>query len=236
MTTLAVIYHSRSGNTHQLAAAAQRAGQEAGAEVRLRKVADIPETMIADPEAHRRLADETADVPEATLDDLAWADAIMVGTPVHFGLPAPQIVNFIDHSGPIAIPGGLVNKAVTAFASGSMPHSGQQATILALHNAMCHWGSVIVPTGSSAEAMFRPGNGAPYGTATVSRHEPRNVADDNIEAIEFQTRRVLEVAEAVRPLHTTSTISYVDPEVLRGFGMDNLEWAWGWRREPAGAQ
>lgn len=219
MVNVAVIFHSRSGNTHQLAAAAAAAATRAGADARLFKVPELPDPMVLDRPAYDDLTDRTAAVPEVTLDDLVWADAIMIGTPVHFGLPAPQIINFIDHTGPVAIPGKLVNKAVTVFASGSMPHAGQQATILALHNAVCHWGSLIVPNGSSAIVLARSENGSPYGTCSISRHVPNNVHADNIAAIEYQALRLVEVATAygIGLAKTTSAIEYVDKDFLAKF-------------------
>ena len=141
----------------------------------------------------------------------------MIGTPIHFGLPAPHIIDFIDHSGPVSIPGDLANKSVTVFASGSMPHAGAQAAILALHNCICHWGSLIVPNGSSVAVLGLPNNGAPYGTCSVSRHEANNVHEDNIAALEYQTLRLVEVATAYKigMEQTTSAIQYVDRELLR---------------------
>ncbi|MGI5341747.1 flavodoxin family protein [Streptomyces sp. CA-181903] len=221
MTTITILFHSRSGNTYQLVEKAAETAASAGADVRVRKVAELPDPMILDRKAYQELAEATADVPEATLDDLLWADAIMIGTPVHYGLPAPQILHFIDHTGPVAIPGRLMDKAVSAFASGSMPHAGQQAAILALHNAICHWGAVIVPNGSAAAVLHRPGNGAPYGTGTISRHEPRNVTDDNLGAIEYQTLRTLQIAGALRRgLEPEPRITMVSDERLRTFGLD----------------
>ena len=49
---------------------------------RLRKVAELapPEVISANPVWGHHLRD-TADVAEASLDDLAWADAVLFGTP-----------------------------------------------------------------------------------------------------------------------------------------------------------
>lgn len=221
MIKVAIIFHSRSGNTYQMAAAAGAAAVKAGAEVQLFKVPALPNPIVLDRQAYAELNDETADVPVATLDDLVAADAIMIGTPVHFGLPAPQIIDFIDHTGPVAIPGELANKAVSVFASGSMPHAGQQAAILALHNCICHWGSLIVPNGSSVEVLGRPNNGAPYGTCSVSRHEAKNVHEDNLAAIEYQALRLVEVATAYKigMEQTTSAIKYVGRDVLKKYDL-----------------
>jgi NAD(P)H dehydrogenase (quinone) len=221
LTTITVIFHSRSGNVFQLVEKAAQTALAHGAEVRVRKVAELPDPMVLDRPAYEALGAATADIPEARLEDLLWADAIMVGTPVHYGLPAPQILHFIDHTGPAAIPGLLMDKAVSAFASGSMPHAGQQAAILALHNAFCHWGAVIVPNGSAAAVLHEPGNGAPYGTGTISRHVANSVTEDNLGAIEYQTLRTLQVAGALRRgLMPEPGITLASDERLRTYGLE----------------
>jgi len=198
MTRVAVIYYSSSGNVHKLAVAASTAAEKEGAEVRLRRIPELvanPPVIDRDAWVEHRTA--TADVPDATLDDLDWADAILVGTPVRFGLPAPQLLHFIDTTAALSIPGRLRNKAVSAFTSGSAPHGGQVTAILALHNAFCHWGSVIVSTGSTEPVLFEPTNGNPYGASSVSRNQPGNVHNENLAAVEFQARRTMAVAAAL---------------------------------------
>jgi NAD(P)H dehydrogenase (quinone) len=198
MTRVAVIYYSSSGNVHKLAVAASAAAEKEGAEVRLRRIPElVPDPPVIDRDAWVEHRTATADVPDATLDDLDWADAILVGTPVRFGLPAPQLLHFIDTTARLSIPGRLQNKAVSAFTSGSAPHGGQVTTILALHNAFCHWGSVIVSTGSTEPVLFEPTNGNPYGASSVSRNQPGNVHKENLAAVEFQARRTVAVAAAL---------------------------------------
>jgi NAD(P)H dehydrogenase (quinone) len=198
MTRVAVIYYSSSGNVHKLAVAASAAAEKEGAEVRLRRVPElVPDPPVIDRDVWAEHRTATADVPDATLDDLDWADAILVGTPVRFGLPAPQLLHFIDTTATLSIPGRLLNKAVSAFTSGSAPNGGQVTTILALHNAFCHWGSVIVSTGSTEPVLFEPLNGNPYGASSVSRNQPGNVHEENLAAVEFQARRTVAVAAAL---------------------------------------
>jgi NAD(P)H dehydrogenase (quinone) len=198
MTKVAVIYYSSSGNVHKLAVAAAAAAEKEGAEVRLRRIPElVPDPPVIDRDAWVAHRESTSDVPDATLDDLDWADAVLVGTPVRFGLPAPQLLHFIDTTARLSIPGRLRNKAVSAFTSGSAPHGGQVTAILALHNAFCHWGSLIVPTGSTEPVLFEPNNGSPYGVGSVSRNQPGNVHEENLAAVEFQARRTVEVARAL---------------------------------------
>src|SRR5262249_62139718 len=99
---LAVIYYSATGTTYHLARAVEQGASEAGAEVRFRKVRELaPEEAIASNQgwaAHRL---ESQHVIEATLDDLAWADAIIFGTPTRYGLPTAQLKQLLDRTGPL---------------------------------------------------------------------------------------------------------------------------------------
>lgn len=199
MTNIAVIYYSSTGNVHRLAVAAAEAAEKEGAQVRLLRIPrpDGESIFKGTEEASAAHVEATRDIPEVRLADLEWADGIMLGTPVRFGLPASAVMRFMDTTAELSIPGNLADKAVTAFASGSGPRGGHETTLLALHNSFCHWGSVIVPTGSTDPVLFKPNNGNPYGTSTVTRNVPGNVHEENIEAAEAQARRLLKVAGAL---------------------------------------
>ncbi|MEU1517195.1 NAD(P)H-dependent oxidoreductase [Streptomyces sp. NPDC005811] len=195
MTNVAVIYYSSTGSTHQLARAAADAAVAEGAEVRLRRVPELATTGRPGSTEH---AASVADIPEATLDDLDWADAVLLGSPVHFGLAAPPLMQFINTTSPLSIQGRLLNKAVSAFASGSAEHGGQVTTILALHNAICHWGSVIVATGSAEKVLYEKNNGNPYGASTVAGSRAGFIHEENVGAVAYQTRRTIQVAAALK--------------------------------------
>ncbi|GAA3240245.1 NAD(P)H-dependent oxidoreductase [Nonomuraea helvata] len=94
---VAVIYYSATGTVHALAQAVAEGAEKAGAHVRLRKVAETapPAAISANPAWGQHLQ-RTADVAEAGHDDLAWADAVLFGTPSRFGNPASQLRQFID--------------------------------------------------------------------------------------------------------------------------------------------
>ncbi|MGF1430232.1 NAD(P)H-dependent oxidoreductase [Kitasatospora sp. LaBMicrA B282] len=204
MTNVAVIYYSSTGNVHRLAVEAAEAARQAGADVRLRRIPQPAEESYVPgtEEAAADLAAQSTEIPEATLADLDWADGILFGTPVRFGLPHPAVLRFIDTTAPLSIPGKLANKAVSAFTSGSAPHGGHETTILALHNAFCHWGSLILGNGSTDPVLFQPNNGNPYGSSAVSRNRPGQVHEENLAAVAFQARRVTDVAALVQGLKT----------------------------------
>jgi NAD(P)H dehydrogenase (quinone) len=165
---VAVIYYSATGNVHTLAQAVADGARDAGAAVRLRRVAELaPDHAIDSNPAWRAHHDATAHEPTATLDDLHWADAYAFGTPTRFGNIAAQLKQFIDTTSALWAQGVLANKAVTGFTSAINTHGGNESTLLALYNTMYHWGAVIVPPGYTDERIGHAG-GNPYGTAHVS--------------------------------------------------------------------
>ncbi|MDP9869559.1 MULTISPECIES: NAD(P)H:quinone oxidoreductase [Streptosporangium] len=192
---VAIIYYSATGTLHALAQAAAEGAEKAGAHVRLRKVAELapPEAISANPAWAQHLQD-TADVAEAGLDDLAWADAVLFGTPTRFGNPASQLRAFIDTTGPLWFHGKLADKVYSAFTASNTAHGGQESTLLALGNTFYHWGGVIVPPGYTDPIQFRSGN--PYGTSHVTGDGPPN--DVSLEAARHQARRVVATAASLK--------------------------------------
>jgi NAD(P)H dehydrogenase (quinone) len=166
---VAVIYYSATGNVHALALAVAGGAESAGADVRLRRVAELaPEEAIQQNPLWAKHRDETKDtVEEATLDDLAWADAYAFGTPTRFGNPAAQLKQYLDSAGGLWFEGALMDKAVTSFTSAMYPDGGLESTILALNNVFYHWGCVLVPPGYTDPAIGEAG-GNPYGAAFPS--------------------------------------------------------------------
>lgn len=145
---VAVIYYSATGTVHALAQAAAESAEKDGAEVRLRRVRELaPDSAIDANPAWREHLLEAAEVPEASSDDLAWADVMIFGTPTRFGNPASQLAAFVDTTGPLWQQGQLADKVYTAFTASQTAHGGQESTLLALSHVFHHWGGIIVPPG-----------------------------------------------------------------------------------------
>jgi NAD(P)H dehydrogenase (quinone) len=172
MSKIAVIYYSATGHVHKLADALAKGAVEGGAEVRLRRVAELaPEAVIRGQDAwHEHYAATVGVVEEAKLEDLEWADGFALGTPTRYGLPAAQLKEFIDQTGPLWVRGRLANKVATSFTSSANRHGGQESTLLALNNTFYHWGSLIVPPGYTNPVLYEAG-GNPYGTHTLGARE-----------------------------------------------------------------
>jgi NAD(P)H dehydrogenase (quinone) len=198
MTNLAVIYYSMTGTNLKLATWAKEAGEEAGTNVKLLKIPETaPASAIEGNDAWRAHVQEAADIPEVTLDDLEWADAIIFSVPTRYGNVPGQFKQFIDSTGGLWASGKLANKVVSAMSSAQNPHGGQEQTILQLYTTMYHWGAIIAAPGYTDPVLFEAG-GNPYGTSvTVGRDGMK----ENVEAaVKHQAKRTVTIAGALSSL------------------------------------
>ena len=194
---VAIVYYSATGSVYAMAQAAAEAAGKAGAEVRLLKVHELaPQEAIDSNEGWAAHALATQDEPEASNDDLEWADVILLGSPTRYGLPTAQLKQFLDQTGPLWGTGKLVNKVASSFTSTGTAHGGQESTILAINNTFYHWGSIIVAPGYADPIQFQAGN--PYGSSHISNNGANPPGETELAAITFQTRRAIEVADALK--------------------------------------
>jgi NAD(P)H dehydrogenase (quinone) len=196
MSNIAVIYYSATGHVHKLADAVAKGAADAGAEVRLRRVPELaPEEVIRSQDAwHEHYVATLESVQEAKLDDLEWAHGFAFGTPTRYGLPAAQLKEFIDQTGPLWIQGHLANKVATSFTSSANRHGGQESTLLALNNTFYHWGSLIVPPGYTNQVLYAAG-GNPYGTSYPAGVEgDPSVTVEALTAAHYQGFRLAQYA------------------------------------------
>jgi NAD(P)H dehydrogenase (quinone) len=201
MANVTIVYYSSTGHTYEMARAIEAGAQQAGAQTRLRKVRELagPEAIAAKPAWQAHL-EATRDVPEATPDDLAWADGFVFGTPTRFGLPSAQLKQFIDTLGPLWSQGKLQDKAAAAFTGAGNVHGGQEATLLALHNVFYHWGSIIVPVGYTDKLLYAAG-GNPYGVSFTDGRG-KGLPEEKLAAARFQGQRVSRFASVLAAART----------------------------------
>ena len=192
---LAIVYYSATGTVHALAQAAAEGAEKVGAQVRLRKVAEhAPAEVIGTVPAWAAHVRDSADVVEAGIDDIAWADAVLFGTPTRFGNPSGQLKSFIDSAGVLWRQGALADKVYSAFTASGTVHGGQESTILALSNVFYHWGGIIVPPGYTDPVPAQRGN--PYGTSHVAGDGPPG--DIALQAARHQALRAVETAASLK--------------------------------------
>ncbi|MBP2367447.1 flavodoxin family protein [Pseudonocardia parietis] len=191
---LAIVYYSATGTIDAMARRAAVAGEKAGADVRLRRVARQATTggrEATDAQAaHAEAAPTTAD---ATADDIVWADAILFGSPTRYGNIAGQLKTFIDSLGPQWGQGLLADKVYAGFTSSQTLHGGQESTLLALYNTIHHFGGIVVAPGYTDPAKFVDGN--PYGASHVTgANNDAPLTDADNDALDHLASRVVTVA------------------------------------------
>lgn len=192
MTKLSIIYYSSYGTAHAMASRMTQTAEAQGAEVRLRRVRETaPDEVVQSVDAWAAHAASVADQPVAEPDDMAWADAIIMGSGTRYGHVTSQLQAFLDTLGPLWQEGKLADKVYAAFTSSQTLHGGQETTILAMLTTYCHLGGIIVPPGYTDQTKFNDGN--PYGVGVVTGQG--GVDDTANTALDHLVTRVLNVAE-----------------------------------------
>ena len=186
---LAIVFYSTYGTNHRMAEIAASAAEAAGAELRLRRVAETaPREVVDGQDAWKAQAEKMADIPEVSHDDMEWANAYLFSTPTRYGQAASQMRAFIDTLGGLWQAGKLADKAASAMTSAQSAHGGQEATTLGLYTTFMHWGAVIVPPGYTDPVLFETGN--PYGFSA----QAGQIGEKGEAAIRHQARRLVDMA------------------------------------------
>ena len=123
--------------------------------------------LIADAASAEGAQVRLKEVADAANDDLVWADGILIGSPVYFGLPASEIKKFIDDS--IKIRKQLENKIGAAFASSGHRAGGRETTMMALLQALLVHGMVVCGDPISS--------GGHYGAVANGRPDDRTAQE-----------------------------------------------------------
>jgi NAD(P)H dehydrogenase (quinone) len=195
---LAVIYYSATGTVHAMAERVTQAAEKAGAEVRLRQVAELaPAEAIASNAAWSQHFDRTKDEPKATADDIVWADAVLFGSPTRYGNVTSQLKQFLDTLGPQWSQGLLADKAYAGFTSSMTTHGGQETTLLALYNSIYHFGGIIVPPGYTDPVKFAEGN--PYGVSHITGgNNDAPITNEVYGALDHLATRIVRIASRLK--------------------------------------
>ncbi|MFI1933173.1 NAD(P)H:quinone oxidoreductase [Streptomyces sp. NPDC020330] len=194
---VAVIYYSSTGTVATIAKAIAGDAERAGARVRLRRAAELaPQAAIDSNPAWAENVTATADIPEVSQDDMAWADAVIFGSPTRYGNVTAQLKQFIDTLGGMWQAGQLADKVYSGFTSSSTTHGGQESTLLALYNTIHHFGGILVAPGYTDASKFVDGN--PYGTSHVSGQGDLPVGEQTLTAARVQAERVVKFTRAIK--------------------------------------
>ena len=191
-----VIYYSATGHVADIAREMAETAEKAGAEVRLRKVRELaPQAVVESSPAWSAHAAASEEVLVAEVEDVLWADAVLMGSPTRFGNISSQLKQFIDTLGGAWRTGELADKVYSGFTSTGSPHGGNESTLLALMHSFHHFGGIVVAPGFTHPDKFIDGN--PYGTAHHDAGGTVPVGDITRNAARVQAERVVRLARAV---------------------------------------
>lgn len=198
-----VVYYSMYGHIHRMAQAiAEGAREVPGAQITLRRTPEtlaqgVLETMGA-LEAQKLMAG----VQVAAVDELAAADAIIVGTPTRYGNMCGQMRQFLDATGALWAKGTLVGKVGSVFTSSATQHGGQESTILSTHITLLHLGLVIVGLPYAFAGQMRTDEitgCSPYGASTIAGGSGERLASKNeLAGARWQGRHVAVIAAKLK--------------------------------------
>jgi len=194
-----IVYYSMYGHINRMAEAiAEGAKSVKEAEVVLRRVSEtLPQEVLVKMgavEAQKKFEN----VPIATVDELASADAIIFGTPTRFGNMCGQMRQFLDATGGLWAKGALVGKVGSVFTSSATQHGGQESTLLSFHITLLHHGFVVVGLPYSFQGQMRNDEitgGSPYGASTIAGTQGERIPTENeLQAARFQGAHVAAIA------------------------------------------
>ncbi|MGZ6040089.1 MAG: NAD(P)H-dependent oxidoreductase, partial [Phenylobacterium sp.] len=118
-TRILVAFYSRGGSVEALARAVGEGAEAAGAEVRLRRARELvsEEVMALAPGWSEAAARMITAYPAPTVEDAAWADGIVLGSPTRFGGASSELRAWLEGLGALWVQNSLVDKAGAAFTS-----------------------------------------------------------------------------------------------------------------------
>lgn len=209
-TNILVVYYSAYGHIHQMALAVEEGAKTVpDTDVRLRRVSELSaarQAMSAQ-QAYVRAQEAQSGIPEATLEDLRWADGICWGTPTRYGNMTAQMKQFIDSTGGLWLEGALEDKPAGVFTSTATIHGGQETTILTTAVPLIHLGMVIVgtPYGQNPQILVTDGiGGSPYGPGTLAGPDgSRQPTEPELVTARNLGSRVAKVARALKPIRVS---------------------------------
>jgi len=155
-----VAYHSKSGNTEEMAKAlAEGVRKVDGTKVSVKRIKDV------------------------TKADLEKADGLAVGSPVYMGDVAPEVRSaFIKWSTDFGFwdSRGLQDKAGAVFATGAFPSNGKEFTMLSMAQSLAQFGVVLVtPYGTmgASATTYKPDPGVDEVEAGIARDLGKRLAE-----------------------------------------------------------
>ena len=206
-TNVLIPFYSSYGHTYQMAQAVYEGADAVDdTDVRLRRIPELQgaREAMSGQDAYVQAQESMSEHPEATNDDLRWADGIIWGSPTRYGNMTAQMKQFIDGTGALWQNGELEGKATAMFTSTATIHGGQETTILTSLVPLLHLGMIFVglPYGDNPQILTTDGvGGSPYGPTTMAGGDgSRQPVEDELLSARNLGRRVARVSARLKDL------------------------------------
>ncbi|BBO82612.1 NAD(P)H:quinone oxidoreductase [Desulfosarcina ovata] len=198
-----IAYYSTYGHVHQMAEAIAEGVRDVdGAEAILRRVPETLPQGVLEQMGALEAQKAFAHVPVCTVEELAEADAVILGTPTRFGNMCGQMRQFLDATGQLWASGALIGKVGSVFTSTATQHGGQEATLLSTHISLLHHGFVIVGLPYAFQGQMRIDEvtgGSPYGASTIAGGQGERLPSENeLAGARFQGKHVAQIAAKLK--------------------------------------
>ncbi|MCF6094254.1 NAD(P)H:quinone oxidoreductase [Microaerobacter geothermalis] len=207
MAKVLVPYYSAYGHIYTMAQSVVKGIEKVeGAEAKLVKIPefDVVKQAMSSQEYYVKAQEAQKDVPDATLEDLTWADGIIWGVPTRYGMMPAQMKQFLDAAGGLWAKGALEGKPTAVFCGSGSIHGGQESTILTTFVPLMHFGMVFVglPYGENPELLTGEAiGGSPYGASTVAGPDGTLSPEErDLIMAERLGSRVAKIAKALKTL------------------------------------
>lgn len=197
-----VLFYSFTGGTAKLAReVAAGVGSVPLSQVAIKRVPELIPDQVFQKNTQLKTIREglEKEFPAASLSDLVNADALALGTPVHFGSFASQIKQFLDQLSPVWLEGKLVNKPAALFCSSGSLHGGEEVALTSLMMPLLSLG--MIPIGIPYPIQGEGPDfdaGSPYGAIFVTGHKGENqLSEGDKKAAQILGRRLAIMAHVL---------------------------------------
>jgi NAD(P)H dehydrogenase (quinone) len=195
MAKVLVLYYSSWGHMEAMANAAAEGARAAGAEVTVKRVAELVPDEVARNSGYK--LDQEAPVITDP-NELADYDGFVFGVPTRYGNMPSQMKNFLDQTGGLWAKGALIDKVATVMVSTATQHGGQESTVLTTQVVLQHHGMLIVPLSyayAGQSGVDRMRGGSPYGMSVATDSDGSRWPDEeDLAGARFQGERLAKIA------------------------------------------
>jgi NAD(P)H dehydrogenase (quinone) len=190
-----VLVHSQSGNCLTLAEhAAQGVMGLSGMTAQVKRVPDLEkeEDLLTHPWTGQVYVERIRPVPVATMNDLAEADGLIIGSGTRYGGMSAAMKFFLEKASPLWINNAVLGRPAGVMSVASTPHGGVEQAALGMMVQLMHLGMIIVPCGYADPVLSRAGS--PYGAVAIAGGRAgKTLSEDDLAVARFLGKRVGEV-------------------------------------------